>query len=553
MIQHDQALKTSFALAAAGPPPAEPGPPPTDAGPVPEVEPPLTPPPASEMPPESAPANFYEPLAPYGTWVNVEGYGLCWQPTVGVVNPGWRPYFDCGHWAYTDCGWYWMSDYSWGWAPFHYGRWFQHNHLGWCWAPDTCWAPSWVCWRTSNEFCGWAPLPPAACYRPGFGFTYYGHSVGFGFEFGLSWNCYGFVGWNHFCDHHLQHWGVPAHQAPQVFHNTVVVNRIVNSHNTVINQGIAPERVAAATHTEVRRVTLRDAGTTPNRAGHIEQLDVRNRTLAVYRPQLPQPTRTASTVIDRSRGEFRNQVNGPASLTKPLQPMQNAKPLARPEPAPLLARTEAPATRTPNLQPFKPATIPQVVNRPALNTSSANPVNRTEGVRSLGNNSQVGTRPPTAPVRQNPPLILSGHSGQNSAHNQSAAATPWLNNAARLPETASTPGFAQGPGQVPGSTGTELPRYSPPQYQQYQYRNFGDVPRYNPQPSFTPARNYSPPETRTAPRSSESYSAPRPSYSEAPRYSPPAPAAPAHSAPAQAPAPSSNSGGDRGGGGRSPR
>src|SRR6185436_10310251 len=25
---------------------------------------------------------FYNALAPYGNWVNVSGYGLCWQPTV---------------------------------------------------------------------------------------------------------------------------------------------------------------------------------------------------------------------------------------------------------------------------------------------------------------------------------------------------------------------------------------------------------------------------------------------------------------------------------------
>jgi hypothetical protein len=90
---------------------------------------------------------FYNSLAPYGTWVEVGGIGPCWQPTVVAVNPGWQPYFDAGHWVDTDCGWYWYSDYSWGWAPFHYGRWFRHHRLGWCWAPGRTWGPSWVCWR----------------------------------------------------------------------------------------------------------------------------------------------------------------------------------------------------------------------------------------------------------------------------------------------------------------------------------------------------------------------------------------------------------------------
>ena len=68
------------------------------------------------------------------------------------------------------CGWYWMSDYSWGWAPFHYGRWFHHARFGWCWMPDTVWGPSWVTWRYSDDYCGWAPLPPGAIYRAGVGF-----------------------------------------------------------------------------------------------------------------------------------------------------------------------------------------------------------------------------------------------------------------------------------------------------------------------------------------------------------------------------------------------
>jgi hypothetical protein len=98
------------------------------------------PPPSPEPP--AAPA-FYDALAPYGSWVDVDGYGRCWQPTVVVENSDWQPYFDRGRWVYTDCGWYWMSDYSWGWAPFHYGRWFQHSQLGWCWSPDNVWGPSW--------------------------------------------------------------------------------------------------------------------------------------------------------------------------------------------------------------------------------------------------------------------------------------------------------------------------------------------------------------------------------------------------------------------------
>src|ERR1043165_2835302 len=95
----------------------------------------VPPPPADEMPSPETVNYFYDSLSPYGTWVDVDGYGRCWRPTVVVTTPGWRPYSHCGRWEWTDSGWYWYSDYSWGWAPFHYGRWFSHPRWGWCWVP----------------------------------------------------------------------------------------------------------------------------------------------------------------------------------------------------------------------------------------------------------------------------------------------------------------------------------------------------------------------------------------------------------------------------------
>ena len=58
-----------------------------------------------------ATTEFYEPLAPCGTWVEVGSYGRCWHPAGVVV--GWRPYCN-GYWEWTDCGWYWFSDEPWG-------------------------------------------------------------------------------------------------------------------------------------------------------------------------------------------------------------------------------------------------------------------------------------------------------------------------------------------------------------------------------------------------------------------------------------------------------
>ncbi len=252
--------------------------------------PPMAPPDALEQEVQQSPnasySYFYDSLAPYGNWINLDGYGPCWQPTVVVANAGWTPYGDRGHWAYTDCGWCWVSDYSWGWAPFHYGRWFHNAHYGWCWAPDTVWGPAWVSWRYSDAYCGWAPLPPSACYRPGFGFTYYGRSVGFSFGFGLRVNSFTFVGMNHFHDRNPARFRVEHREVTKIYNTTVINNQIIRgNNNTLINRGVPVERVAAASHQAIRPIRIQADATSPR----APQLGRDGRSLAVYRPNLPAP------------------------------------------------------------------------------------------------------------------------------------------------------------------------------------------------------------------------------------------------------------------------
>ena len=199
---------------------------------------------------------FYETLTPYGSWIEVEGYGLCWQPTVVIYQSDWQPYCDRGRWVYTDCGWYWASDYSWGNVAFHYGRWFKHHRRGWCWAPDTVWAPAWVSWRRNDNYCGWAPLPPAACYRPGVGFFYQDRAVSIGFEFGLSIDCYTFVSRHHFTDPHPRRHAAPRQEVTQIYNTTIVNNYYSGGgrNERVVNHGIAPAVITAGTANQIRPV-----------------------------------------------------------------------------------------------------------------------------------------------------------------------------------------------------------------------------------------------------------------------------------------------------------
>ena len=110
---------------------------------------------------------FYDSLSPYGEWIEVGDEGLCWTPS--DVDPDWAPYSD-GYFAFTDGGWTWVSYEEFGGIVYHYGRWIHLDGGRWCWKPDYEWAPAWVSWRSSDDYVGWAPLPPEARWRPEIGF-----------------------------------------------------------------------------------------------------------------------------------------------------------------------------------------------------------------------------------------------------------------------------------------------------------------------------------------------------------------------------------------------
>jgi Family of unknown function (DUF6600) len=250
MMQHDQQWQQQTAATPAPQSESTPAPNPADTSDnIPPVEPtPVT-------------INYFDTsLAPYGTWVELPGYGRCWRPTVGYYDSSWQPYCDRGQWVYTDCGWYWNSDYAWG-ATFHYGRWFRDAHLGWCWWPDTTWAPSWVTWRSGEDFCGWAPLPPFAVCQPGIGFVYQGNGVSVGFDFGLPASCYTFVPTANFCDARLRaHCFAPA-QVARIFNRTTVINNISINNHTVFNHGLTVQQISAAIGKPVRQMSARDLQT----------------------------------------------------------------------------------------------------------------------------------------------------------------------------------------------------------------------------------------------------------------------------------------------------
>jgi hypothetical protein len=102
-------------------------------------------------------AMFYDDLAQYGNWIDYGNYGPVWSPS--NVSPNWRPYVD-GRWVPTSEGWTFETSEPWGWATYHFGNWMPTTDYGWVWSPGSTWYPSTAAWRTSDDYVGWAPIPP---------------------------------------------------------------------------------------------------------------------------------------------------------------------------------------------------------------------------------------------------------------------------------------------------------------------------------------------------------------------------------------------------------
>jgi hypothetical protein len=441
MIQHDQQIREASLNGAMAASPATPAPNVSvwsngqvadgsntwqeiAAVPAPEADSQTTvpPPPAEEQPTETTVNYFYDSLAPYGTWIDIDGYGRCWRPSVVVATPGWRPYVDGGRWVWSDAGWYWYSDYTWGWAPFHYGRWFSHANWGWCWMPGTVWGPSWVSWRYNNSYCGWAPLPPAACYYPRYGFTYYGSSCGSSFSFGLTWDCFTFVSYNHFPGRYYNRYCATPYQAAQIYNNSTVVNNVINGDgNTIINQGIGIDRITAATRSEIPRAAIRSQPGTSPRGGRNETLAADGSAVTVVQHQVPggrAPTRVASTAPATDPGTRPAPTLAAPATTSPggaVRPRGGNGSLVRGDLATSGNRGSAPQSA------------------PGAMSASAAPVaSAPAGTDAMSTKSpsrpDVTRRPGALYIRGNPNAPATAQVVTEPSGSDTSSATPWLNN-----------------------------------------------------------------------------------------------------------------------------
>ncbi|CAN5618988.1 hypothetical protein BH18VER1_BH18VER1_12890 [soil metagenome] len=193
---------------------------------------------------------FYRKLEPYGAWRETNDYGYVWQPQQAQRSRKWRPYAD-GRWAYTDAGWTWVSEEPFGWATYHYGRWIQLRNVGWVWVPGDEWAPAWVSWRTSDEYVGWAPLPPEAQFDRRSGIHRWADSY-----YDIDVDEYVFVPTVAIGSARLVHEVVPVEQNVTIVNQTVNVTNITYNNVTVVNEGPDYEQIRRRSRQPMERLRL---------------------------------------------------------------------------------------------------------------------------------------------------------------------------------------------------------------------------------------------------------------------------------------------------------
>src|SRR5438270_3226594 len=203
-----------------------------------------------ERAPTSGYSTFYTKLEPHGAWLETADYGYVWQPREAESSRSWRPYTN-GRWVYTDAGWTWISEEPFGWATYHYGRWTRLRGVGWVWVPGEQWAPAWVSWRKSNDYVGWAPLPPEARFDQRTGIHNWSDSY---YDIGPDQYC--FVQTKEFGAQRIKSTVIPPERNVTIVNQTTNVTNITYNNTTVVNEGPSYDELRAESREPLLRLRL---------------------------------------------------------------------------------------------------------------------------------------------------------------------------------------------------------------------------------------------------------------------------------------------------------
>jgi hypothetical protein len=200
--------------------------------------------------PTSGYSTFYTKLEPHGAWLETADYGYVWQPREAESSRSWRPYTN-GRWVYTDAGWTWISEEPFGWATYHYGRWTRLRGIGWVWVPGQQWAPAWVSWRKSNDYVGWAPLPPEARFDQRTGIHNWSDNY---YDIGPDQYC--FVATREFGAQRVESTILPPERNVTIVNQTTNVTNITYNNTTIVNEGPNYDEVRAQSREPMQRFRL---------------------------------------------------------------------------------------------------------------------------------------------------------------------------------------------------------------------------------------------------------------------------------------------------------
>lgn len=215
---------------------------------------------------------FFGELRPHGIWVKHPKYRYVFCPR---VDADWRPYTH-GRWIWLrDRGWYFDSREPFAWAVYHYGRWTHDRRIGWCWVPGNHWAPAWVSWRRSNDYIGWAPLPPE---RDGFQISI---NVNVGEPPEDDWV---FVPTRRFVEPHLSVNISFGDRDRERFRDTEYVGPVIIQNNVVINNNIDIDFIQQQTNTEVKVVDAQ-----PTDSPQAAEAEPTAETVPVFAPTVEEP------------------------------------------------------------------------------------------------------------------------------------------------------------------------------------------------------------------------------------------------------------------------
>ena len=316
---------------------------------------------------------FYDELSPYGEWVNNPRHGYVWVP---YAEPDFQPYATRGYWTVTEYGNTWVSDYEWGWAPFHYGRWFFDDYYGWAWVPGTEWGPSWVHWRSSKGYYGWAPLGPG---------------VHINVAVNIPVNHWVFVPHIHITSPRIYHHYIPRRRVTHIYHNSVVINNVYVNNNYTYVAGPSRQDIERRTRRPVVVRTV-DYSDKPDRSR------VNNKSVSIYRPSVSSGDRSSarpSRVGDgKSRSSAISRENQQARTRTSATRQQSAKNEGNRKPA-TLNRNERTQSGNVNSRTAsdRNARTTSATKAPAREKSTEQkPVRRTENTRSNNTRTQSSER-----------------------------------------------------------------------------------------------------------------------------------------------------------------